>query len=119
MPARARLLAPALLASLLAACADDGQTVGLYPAYGGAPLRVPYFCEGAPGIAITFREDDVVVERSGEQPLTLPQRVAASGFWYGTSDFELRGKAYEAYWSQGTAKPIRCTAYGPRKERVL
>ncbi len=117
---RSLLLVPAALLALLPGCGgDEGQTVGLYQMRSGAPLRVPYYCEGAPGIAVTFRDEDVVVERAGEQPLTLAQRETASGFWYHAPGYEVRGKAYELYWSEGTARPVRCTAYGPRKQRVL
>lgn len=116
---RSSVLALAALLALPAACAQEAQTVGLYQVRSGAPLRVPYYCEGAPGIAVTFRDDDVVVERAGAQPLTLARREAASGFWYYTPGYEVRGKAYELYWSEGTDRPVRCTAYGPRKRRVL
>ena len=85
------------------------------PAYAGTPLRVPYYCERAPGIAVTFREADVVVERRGAAPLSLPRRASPSGFWYYRPGFELRGRGYEAYWSEGRAQPIRCQAYRPRR----
>lgn len=104
-----------LAVSALAACATERRARDPLPGPSITGLRVPYYCERGPGLAVTFASDRATIERTGFPPLVLNQRVAASGFWYHRPAYEFRGKGYEAFWSVGTLEPVRCQAYRPHK----
>lgn len=92
------LVSCALGAVLLAACAD--------PTGGLAPVR--YTCDDGSALRVQFEADAALVTLPDGNALRLPQQPAASGIWYATPQYTLRGKGDEATWTIGRRTPLAC-----------
>jgi len=67
-----------------------------------------YACEDGSVLTVRFVPDAAYVTAVGGQELYLPQFPAASGIWYGSPHYELRGKGDEATWTVARRVPTAC-----------
>src|SRR3546814_16116494 len=71
---------------------------------GSAATKIPqafYTCDDGTRFSVSFPENEALVTLSNQQTVTLPQQRAASGFWYSSGRYELRGKGKQATWTVG------------------
>lgn len=100
-------IAAVLAATALAGCAAQVQKpVG----EGEQALRAKFVCEGGTTLDVTFRDEKAWVTLADGSVFVLPQRPAASGYWYSSGMHELRGKGDEATWGVGRMVPLNCRA---------
>jgi len=81
------------------------------PALAADP-HATYRCEDGSHFFVRFSGDAARVTLSDGTRLRLSQQVAASGIWYSSGRYELRGKGREATWTAGRRVPVNCTSSG-------
>jgi len=89
-----------LLPLLLAACSPYSP-----PHY--ADLAT-YACADGTTLRVRFGKDGAHVTQPDNSVLILPQQVAASGMWYATPQYELRGQSGDATWTAAPRGPVAC-----------
>ena len=102
-----RVIAATLFAAfLLAAC----QTP--CPAPNTGPVTTQFMCEDGSNLSVTFTfaPDFARVEEEGYTTLTLPARIAGSGYAYVGSGAELRQHGPETSWTRPGATETICHA---------
>ena len=67
-------------------------------------------CADKTSFTAQFKTRDVNILSGKNKPIVLPQQMAASGFWYKNSHYELRGKGRTATLTIAGRKPVVCTA---------
>ena len=93
-------LAPVIATvSLLVACTTSPPPIAPYV----------YACEDGSVLTVRFVPDAAYVTAVGGQELYLPQFASGSGFWYGTAQYELRGKGDEVTWTVARRVPTSCS----------
>ncbi|MFZ4285898.1 MliC family protein [Variovorax sp. HJSM1_2] len=92
------LVSCALGAVLLAACATPPTS----------PATVRYVCDDGSVLRVQFEADAALVSLPDGNVMRLPQQPAASGTWYATPQYTLRGKGDEASWTVGRRTPLAC-----------
>lgn len=98
MAFRLALVTSALAAGLLAACAMPPTS----------PAAVRYGCDDGSALRVQFEADAALVTLPDGNALRLPQQPVASGIWYATPQYTLRGKGDEATWTVGRRTPLAC-----------
>jgi membrane-bound inhibitor of C-type lysozyme len=93
----------ALAAALLTACAAP-------PA---GPATVVYTCDDGNALRVQFEGEAALVTLPDGNTLRLPQQPAASGIWYATPQYTLRGKGDDATWTIGRRAPMACRVQRP------
>jgi membrane-bound inhibitor of C-type lysozyme len=73
-----------------------------------AVSTVEYRCEDGTRLGIWFEPDTAIITENGGETLILPQKLAGSGIWYGTDQFDFRGKGDQATWTSGSRPPTEC-----------
>ena len=106
------------LAVLLATAAQaqtQSQTPPAGPAAPGQPpgSQVMYACPGGTDFAAAFSKDGnlATISVPGQPEVELPREPSGSGFAYGDSYYELRGRGREATLTAG-GRSMRCHAIG-------
>lgn len=94
-----KLLITALAGTLLAACSSTNQD----------SRRVQFICDDNSEITVDFDIASATVRRADGKGFVLPQEIAASGFWYRSGRYELRGKGNDVTWSEDARRPRQCT----------
>jgi membrane-bound inhibitor of C-type lysozyme len=91
-----------LLAALLilAGCSSDAPQRPLPSAY--------YGCDDGSGLFVVFEPNAAKVKLESGTTVTLPQQRAASGMWYRSPAYDLRGKGDEATWTATGLAPTQC-----------
>jgi hypothetical protein len=99
------LLATLSAAFLVAAC----QTPCPAPETG--PVTSRFVCEDGSQLTVTFtRNPDLArIEEEGYAPLTVPARIAGSGYNYTGGGAELRRRGAETTWTRPGAAPTMCS----------
>ena len=93
-----KILLPLLTGTLLAACSSTGQNDRL----------VQFICDDNSEITVDFGIETATVRREDGKAFVLPQEITASGFWYQSGRYDLRGKGDEATWTDDTNRPRLC-----------
>jgi membrane-bound inhibitor of C-type lysozyme len=83
----------------------------LQPAFAVDP-HATYRCEDGSHFFVRFSGDAADVTLSDGTKLSLPQQRAASGIWYSSGRYDLRGKGREATWTVGRKVPVKCVSSG-------
>jgi membrane-bound inhibitor of C-type lysozyme len=73
-----------------------------------APAPVVYSCDDGSVLRAQFGAEVVVITLADGTALSLPQQRVASGIWYATPQYTLRGKGDEATWTVGRRTPVAC-----------
>lgn len=67
-------------------------------------------CEDGSDLRVTFQAArSAVVEQEGYTTLSLPARVAGTGFRFSANGAELRGRAAEVHWTRPGAAETLCS----------
>lgn len=82
---------------------------GCMPRSTAAPTVV-FQCDDALQLSVRFEAEQALVSLPDGAQLRLPQQRAASGFWYSSGQYSLRGKGDEAQWTVGRRVPVACRA---------
>jgi membrane-bound inhibitor of C-type lysozyme len=77
-----------------------------------ADPHATYRCEDSSHFFVRFSGDRADVTLSDGTKLSLPQQRAASGTWYSSGRYDLRGKGREATWTVGRKVPVKCISSG-------
>ncbi|MGF1445726.1 MAG: MliC family protein [Pikeienuella sp.] len=97
----------AICAGMLAlgACSGDDPT---------APTQTRYLCDGSVSVTVIFNPVSRIatIRGLGPRDILLPQRQAASGFFYATERVSLRGQGSEAQLTVDGATAA-CVAESP------
>jgi heat shock protein HslJ len=105
----------AILLALLGAMAVQAQTPPAEPAAQAQPPgpQVMYACPGGTDFAAAFSKDGELATISvpGQPEVELPRLRSGSGFAFGDSYYELRGRGREATLTAG-GRSMRCHALG-------
>jgi membrane-bound inhibitor of C-type lysozyme len=78
------------------------------PTPAGGATTVMFRCEDGSDLHVTFTLESAVVEQEGYTTLTLPDRIAGSGFRYEDNGAELRGRLNESRWTRPGAAETIC-----------
>jgi membrane-bound inhibitor of C-type lysozyme len=81
------------------------------PAFAADP-RATYRCEDGSHFFVRFSGETAFVTLRDGTTLSLPQQRAASGIWYSSGRYDLRGKGRQATWTVGRRVPVSCVASG-------
>jgi membrane-bound inhibitor of C-type lysozyme len=79
------------------------------PVFAADP-HATYRCEDGSHFFVRFSGDAAEVTLSNGTKLSLPQQRAASGIWYSSGRYDLRGKGREAIWTVGRKVPVKCVS---------
>ena len=105
----------AIVLAILATPAAQAQTPPAEPAVQAQPpgAQVMYACPGGTDFSATFSRDGDLVTLSvpGQPEVELSRQPSGSGFAFGDSYFELRGRGREATLTAG-GRAMRCHAIG-------
>jgi heat shock protein HslJ len=118
-----------VLTALFLACAGTchGQTASESPAdAGGLPPGKPpardvmYLCPGGQDFTAHFSDDDdlATLKVAGQPHVDLSRLPAGTGFAYGDSYYELRGRGREATLTVHGSSSVRCRAAGKPGEQA-
>lgn len=69
-----------------------------------------YRCDNGVRFTVRFDPQSALVQWTDSRRVTIAQQRAASGMWYATNGYELRGKGNEVTWSEPGAVPTQCKA---------
>jgi heat shock protein HslJ/membrane-bound inhibitor of C-type lysozyme len=101
--------------AMLAATAAQAQTLPVEPAIQAAPpgLQVMYACPGGTDFSAVFSKDGdlATISVPGQPEVELSRQTSGSGFAFGDSYYELRGRGREATLTAG-GRSMRCHAIG-------
>jgi membrane-bound inhibitor of C-type lysozyme len=75
------------------------------------PIKATYYCNKGQKLKVVFQGNKATVTPKGGKTVTLPQGMAADGFFYVKGKYSLRGRGDNATWSAGFSKPLNCTAH--------
>ena len=75
-----------------------------------APEETRYACDDGSFLQVTFGDETAHVVMADGETATLAQRPAASGMWYASKRYELRGKGDVASWSEQGRPAASCLA---------
>ncbi|QLF70187.1 MliC family protein [Peteryoungia desertarenae] len=71
---------------------------------------VLFSCDNGITLSVLFAKDHADVTLADGTVVSLPQQIAASGYWYSNGRYELRGKGDEAKFAIGRMAPSTCKA---------
>lgn len=80
-----------------------------------SPKAIPmqeFRCDDNTVLSVSFHADEATVVLPNGEIAVLPQQRAASGIWYASDRYELRGKGHEATWTVNQRPPTRCRTRG-------
>lgn len=80
-----------------------------------SPRAIPmqeFRCDDNTVLSVSFHDNEATVVLPNGEIAVLPQQRAASGFWYASNRYELRGKGNEASWAQNQRTPTQCRTRG-------
>ncbi|MFD1704747.1 MliC family protein [Methylopila henanensis] len=109
MHARNALFLAPLVALALTGCAGDPRPAPPQAA-AAATSTARYACDDGGFLSIRFLPDAAAVTMVDGSTATLARRAAASGLWYASGDFELRGSGDVAVWTARGSRPTSCLA---------
>lgn len=69
-------------------------------------------CDDGSILSISFHDEEATVILPNGEIAVLAQQRAASGFWYASNRYELRGKGYEASWGPLDRPATQCRTRG-------
>ena len=95
-------IAALLMLSVLSACASKVDLQNLPSA--------SYSCDDGTYLWVVFEPAAARVTLPNKQVAMLAQQRAASGMWYQSSEYELRGKGDDATWTARGRAPLACRA---------
>lgn len=95
-----KILLPILAGAVLASCSSTGENT----------RQIQFICDDNSEITVDFGIETATVRRDDGKAFVLPQEISASGFWYQSGRYELRGKGDQATWTDDTRRPRLCTA---------
>jgi membrane-bound inhibitor of C-type lysozyme len=75
-----------------------------------ADPHATYRCEDGSDFFVRFSGDTAYVTLSDGTRHSLPQQRAASGIWYSSGRYDLRGKGREAMWTVGRKVGVKCVS---------
>jgi membrane-bound inhibitor of C-type lysozyme len=84
----------------LCACSSDEPAHPLPNAY--------YDCQNGNSLFVIFEPNAARVKMKTGETVVLPQQRAASGMWYRSDRYALRGKGDDATWTAAQAAPTQC-----------
>lgn len=67
-----------------------------------------FTCEGGGIFTAQFKVGGANILIGKNSPIELKQNVTASGFWYSSPEYNLRGKGNAVEWTVLGKKPIHC-----------
>lgn len=79
------------------------------PAVGSGVTVSNFTCEDGSELRVTYTPTQAVIEQEGYVTLTLPARVAGSGYRYADEGAQLRGRALDARWTRPGAAETLCS----------
>lgn len=94
-----KFILPLFAGAVLAGCSSMSQGV----------RQVQFACDDNSEITVEFGVETATVRREDGKAFVLPQEMAASGFWYSSGRYDLRGKGDEVTWTDDTRRPRLCT----------
>lgn len=97
-----RPLSALALATLLVGCGSASKAI---------PMQ-EFRCDDNTVLSVSFHANEATVVLPNGEIAVLPQQRAASGFWYASDRYELRGKGNEAGWSVNRRPPTQCRTRG-------
>ncbi|GLK76643.1 hypothetical protein GCM10008171_18970 [Methylopila jiangsuensis] len=112
-PMRRPLALSGLAATLLlAGCAANPEAPArpASRAPSPAPEETRYACDDGSFLQVTFGDETAHVVMADGETATLVQRPAASGIWYASDRYDLRGKGDVASWSEQGRPAASCLA---------
>ena len=95
-----KILAPAFATIFLAGC-------------GSAASKIPaafFTCADGTHFSASFPDGKARVNLPGQKTAVLPQVRSASGYWYASNRYQLRGKGKTATWTADQHAPVQCKA---------
>jgi membrane-bound inhibitor of C-type lysozyme len=99
-----------MLLSLAVVSVALGGLAASSPAEAKKAITAKYYCNKGVTLKVVFQGNKAIVTPKGGKTVTLPQGMAADGFYYVKGKYSLRGRGNDATWSSGFSKPLSCTA---------
>lgn len=90
------------MGALLVGCSSSPRTI---------PMQ-EFRCDDNTVLSVSFHADEATVVLPNGEIAVLSQQRAASGFWYASDRYELRGKGNEASWGLNGRQPTQCRTRG-------
>ncbi|MFD1332256.1 MliC family protein [Methylopila musalis] len=94
----------------LPGCASAPEAPSPRPAPTAAAEDTRYACDDGSFLQVTFRDESAHVVMADGETADLGQQRAASGVWYASERYELRGKGDVATWSERGRPAASCLA---------
>jgi membrane-bound inhibitor of C-type lysozyme len=98
-------------AFMLAACTmPQGHTIKKADYNTPVTRSAIYSCDDGTDFIADFRGEMVTLSIASGPSVTLPQKRAASGLWYGNGSYDLRGKGLNAVFRAPKRQAANCRA---------